>query len=237
MFTEYFTRSSQVLLETLEENIRKRGVELPGKEKDLNIYQEFFTFMRDHLPQEYTLATGKVRSKKHILNRSCDLLIYNKLCSRFLSMTGGYVTIDSLYSFITLETELSTGSLIAHATLTRALKSLYESVKEAKDNEVIPVFSILFAYKSSIPLLSHKLAIKDNSREKGINVNNEVDMVCILNQGLIIKDWENGGDYKGVETGPDTLMWFYILLMEYLDREGRVNLRDYIKTVKEFREY
>ena len=64
-------------------------------------------------------------------------------------------------------------------------------------------------------------------------------MLCVLDQGLLVKDWEAGGEYKAVETGSDTLMWFYILLLEYLDRENKLdlNLRDMIKTTKEYKEY
>jgi len=55
---------------------------------------------------------------------------------------------------------------------------------------------------------------------------------------LIVKDWESGG-YRAVETGKDTLMWFYVLLMEYLDRDGKVGFdaREYIKSSREYKEY
>lgn len=237
MFTEYFIKYSGDLIHKLDENLKQRGVVLPNQKRDLNIYKGFFDFLREHLPPKFHLATGKVRSKKHILNRNCDVLIYDKLCPRFLSMTGGYVPVDSLFAFMSIETDLSTESLISHALLTRAMKTLYQSVKDIGDEEMVPIFSVLFSHKSRVPLRSHQIAIKDTSREKGINVNNELDMICILNEGLIIKDWENGGSYKAVETGPDTLLWFYVLLMEYLDREGKMNLRDYIKTAKEYTEY
>jgi len=223
----------------MRKNVEQRGIQLPGKEKDLSIYQEFFTFLQEHIPERLSIATGKVRSKKHILNRKCDILIYRKWCSRLLNMAGGYVIIDSLHCFLTLEQELTTENLYFHVALTNAMKSLYESVNEVEPGDAIPVFSAAVAYQSSIPLLSHKIAIKDAARERDIPVNHEPDLICVLNNGLIIKDWENGGDYKVVETGPDTLMWFYILLLEYLDRNGEqeLDLRNYIKNVREYKEY
>jgi len=239
MFTEYFANSARELQDSLSRNLEKRGVVLPGKEKDLKIYKEMFGFLQEHLPDRYSLAMGKVRGKKHILNRNCDLLIYQKWCSKLLNMSGGYVPIDTLNSFISLETDLSTESLLTHIALTNALKSLYQSAFELEEDRIVPVFSLILTYKSSVPLMSHKVAIKDASREKGISLNNELDMICVLNEGLIIKDWENGGEYKVVETGQDTLMWFYILLLEYLDRNGDlgVNPRAYIKNVREYKEY
>ena len=250
MFTDYFLNRSKELSAALNSGLEKRGLKLPGKEKDLNLFKEFYTFLREHLPEHFSLATGKVRNKKHILNRNCDLLLYKKWCPKFMEMAGGYIIADTLYAFMSLEAELTTSSLVTHAALTNALKSLYAVSMDGdgeetrlpgqdEDYRIIPMFSILVAYKSSVPLLSHKLAIKDTSREKGIASNHELDMICILDQGLIIKDWESGGEYKAVETGADTLMWFFILLLEFLDRDNilDVNLRNFIKSTKDYKEY
>jgi hypothetical protein len=64
-------------------------------------------------------------------------------------------------------------------------------------------------------------------------------MICVLDQGIVLKDWENGGAYRGIETANDTLMWFYILLLEYLDRDGSLGFdpRSYVREPKEYREF
>ncbi len=239
MFTEYFQKQSQALEKALAKKLGKRGVKLPEKEKDLNIYQEFYTFLKDHVPEDYSLATGKVRNKKHLLNRNCDLLIYKKWVPKVLELTGGYILSDALYGFLSLEANLTAAGLGTHASLTRALKSLYVGEKQFEELEPIPMYSMLFAYGSEHSLLFHKQSLMEISQEKEIPVNLEVDLICVLGQGLIIKDWEIAGGYKVVETGDESLMWFYVLLMEYLDRDGRMNynLRDYIKNNKEYNEY
>ena len=58
MFTEYFTRQSQLLIDGLREQQEKRGIQLPGKEKDLNIFRDLYNFFKDHLPPHFSLATG-----------------------------------------------------------------------------------------------------------------------------------------------------------------------------------
>ncbi|MBL8020148.1 MAG: hypothetical protein JNM27_10830 [Leptospirales bacterium] len=238
MFGDYFQKQSDQLTLGLRERLNKRGLVLPSKEKDVSVYRDFYDFLREHLPHNFSLATGKVRGKKHILNRSIDCLVYWKLCNKVMDMAGGYVLVDHLYSFVTLEENLSTQQLLTHCTMTKGMKALYAATRDIPDNQILPVFSVLFAYKSSIPLLSHKIALMDTAREKEIPVNHEPDLVCILDQGVIVKDWESGG-YRAVETGKDTLMWFYVLLMEYLDRDGKVGFdaREYIKSSREYKEY
>lgn len=185
------------------------------------------------------MATGKVRGKKHLLNKSCDLLLYDRWCPRFLEMTGGYVLIDAVYAALSFERELNTQALHQHVSLSNAVKSLYHMSVEGQESQIVPLFTILLAYGSKVPLLSHKTAVRDAAREREVPVHMEPDMICVLDQGLIIKDWENGGDYKVVETGPDTLMWFYVLLLEYLDRDGlmKYQMRDYIRSNKSYKEY
>lgn len=239
MFTDYFARKSEELIESVKQNQQGRGVPAPGKEKDLSIYQDFFSFLRDHLPNYYSLATGKVRNKKHLLNRNCDVLIYHKIIPAIVDMTGGYVLSDYLFAFMSLENDLTRGGLVTHANMTNALKSLFEAGSPAGENRIIPMFSILFAFKSTASLTDQRDEIARISEEKGITLNHELDLICVLGQGLIIKDWENQGGYKVIETGPDTLLWFYALLLEYIDRDGNVGIdpREYIKNSTVYKEY
>ena len=239
MFTDYFSAQAAELQKALDANLSRDGAKSPARGKDVGAFREFFGFLKDHLPAQFSLATGKVRGKKHLLNKGCDLLIYDRWCSRFLEMAGGYVLVDSVYAAVSLEKELTTQALNAHVSLSSAVKSLYHMSTESPDNQIVPLFTILLAYSSRVPLISHKTAIRDAAQEREVPIHMEPDMVCVMDQGMIIKDWENAGDYKVVETGPDTLMWFFVLLLEYLDRDGvmKYQLRDYIRGNRTYKEY
>lgn len=237
MFSEYFSKQAGALKAAHEKNLAKRGVTAPAREKDLAIFQEFYSFLKEHLPPEFSIATGKVRNRKHLLNRSCDALVYRKWFPKMLEAAGGYVLSDALYSFLTIDSYLTPAALATHVNLTRAMKTLYAGEREY--DAVIPMYSVLFAYSSERTLLLTRQDMRDAADEKEIPINHEPDLICILDRGIIIKDWESGGGYRVVETEEDTLMWFYILFLEYLDRDGRLNLnlRDYVKVSREYNEY
>ncbi|MDH5657555.1 MAG: hypothetical protein OEZ34_16695 [Spirochaetia bacterium] len=239
MFENYFSEKSQELSTSLSQNLEKRGIQLPGKEKDLTVFKELFTFLKEHLPDHYSLATGRVRNTKHVLNKNCDILIYNKWCQKFLDMTGGYILSDFVNLVINIEIDLTTEMIFDNANTVNALKSLYELENNIESDQVIPLYSVLFSYRSAIPLLSHKIAIGDSARENSISVNHQHDLIVVLDQGIIIKDWETGGGYKVIETGKDTLLWFYILLLEYMDRDGKLGFdpRKYINEEKVYDEF
>lgn len=230
MFSDYFSKKSLDLTRALKSNLKKQGVKSPGKKKDVVLFQHFYDFLGEHIPNQFSLATGKVRNKKHLLNRSCDLIVYNKWCEKYLDLTGGYILSDSMYAFMSIEKDVAKSNLQTHANMTRALKSLYATEKEVGD-ALIPVYSILFAYTSSKePEELIEFSAQINS-DKEIAPNQTIDMIVILDKAIIIRDYENSGELKSIITGNDTLMWFYILLMEYLDRDGslQLDLRDYIK--------
>ena len=230
MFSDYFSKKSIELTSALKANLKKSGVKSPDKKKDVAIFQDLYSFLSEHLPDIFCLATGKVRNKKHLLNRSADLLIYNKWCERYLDLTDGYILSDSLYAFMSIEKDITKSSLQTHANITRALKSLYAAEKK-ETSGLIPVYSILFSYTSSREPDQIVEELDQIQASKEIPVNQGVDMIVILNKAVIVRDYEKSGELKSILTGKDTLMWFYILLMEYLDRDNKLklDLRDYIK--------
>jgi hypothetical protein len=239
MDTAYFRNKTEELSSSLIKNLEKKGIQLPEKEKDLTVYKEFYTFLREHLPEHFSLATGKVRGVKHVLNVSCDLLIYRKWCQKFLNMFGGYIPADYIYALVSIDGDLTEKGLNSHCNLTNAVKSLYKKIKEdeGKVAEIIPLYSMLFAYRSGNSLLTLRTSIKEYAEKKSIEINHEPDLVCILDQGIMVKDWESGGNYKIIETGDDTLLWFFILLVEMLDRDGSAGMepRKYLKEEREYR--
>lgn len=259
VFANYLKGQAQALEKALERNMRSRAARSDsarsasarsdsarsaaarstGKGKDLRLYRGFYDFLRAHLPDDFALASGKVRNRNHILNRNCDLLIYRKWCLSYLQLTGDYILSDDLCVAISMEAELGMSQLTSYAALTQALKTICSQEKSGSGSRPVYTYSILFAYRSRHRLKTLKENLERVLEEKEIELNRQPDMICLLNQGLLIKDWEKGGQYRGIKTEEDTLMWFYILLLEYLDRDDKmnINLRRYIKGAKEYPEY
>lgn len=236
MFEKYFQEQSKLLQQSFESRLEKKGIS-PPSEKDLKLFKEFYDFIKDHIPIGFSLAMGKIRNKTHVFNKSCDLIIYKKWCKNFLRLTGGFIPVDQTYAFFSLENDLTTDAIVNHINFTQSIKTMYAMDFGISEDEIVPAYSILFAYKSRIPLLSHKLAIIHSVEEKEISFSHSVDLVCVLDQGIIIKDWQHG-IFKIIETKEDTLMWFYILLIEFLDRNNELNidLRSFLKEEKQYAE-
>ena len=239
MFTAHFSKQTKALQDSLAKNLRRKRAPAPEKHKDIKVYEGFYSFLKEHLPPAFTLSGGvQARNHRQVLKKNCDALIYKKWCAQYLGMTGGYVLTEDIYAVLSIETSYKQQALSTHIGLTRALKSLYISQREEAAQSIVPLYSIFFAYESSISLLALKQQLLKYLEQKEVPLNQQLDLICILGKGLLIKDWEAGGNYRGLQTGSDTLMWFYVILMEYLDRGGEVllPLRDYIKAGRSYAE-
>ena len=67
----------------------------------------------------------------------------------------------------------------------------------------------------------------------------EADIIVVLGKGLLAKKWGQPRSYAAIETGADTLMWFYILMREYLEtgKTGTVDLRALVLDQGNYPEY
>ena len=242
MFSNHFIEQSELLEKSLEKAVTKylskKSTNSVEKEKDLRVYEGVYQFLQKHLPENCSLSSGRIRNQKQILKKNCDVVLYRKWCESYLEMTGGYVLSEDLYAFMSLEMDLNIQNLSNHINLTKATKTLYTNFENDKVHVIIPLYSIFFSYNTDLSLTQIKKELNKVIEKKEIALNQQLDLICILNHGLIIKDWENGGTYRGIQTGKDTLMWFFVILTEYLDQKERtsISFRDYIKEGREYSE-
>ncbi len=166
-----------------------------------------------------------------------DLIAYKELYKDIISIMDGHVPCELVY-----------GTFHVYPMLNKStLNDLIRSVVQAKkinrftDREdkpaLIPAFVI--AYDSDISLPDLKTVLIDNYMSMSIEHASEVDIIAIINKGLVIKNWRDKRSYIALETGKDTFMWFFILMNEYLDvnKDNEFDLRNYIKHGEKYNEY
>ena len=74
---------------------------------------------------------------------------------------------------------------------------------------------------------------------KSIDHSCELDILLVLNKCLLMKNWREKRSFIGLETGEQSLMWFFILMNEYLDGVGdrEMDFRGYIRQNVVYREF
>ena len=166
-----------------------------------------------------------------------DLIAYKQLYRDIVSIMGGCVPCELVYGTFHLYQAINKSSL---NDLIRSIVQV-KKINRFSDREdkpaLIPAFAI--ANNSDISLADLKSALIDNYMSMSVEPASEVDIVMIVNKGLIIKNWRDKRSYIALETGKDTFMWFFILMNEYLDvnKDSEFDLRNYVKHVEKYNEY
>ncbi len=116
-------------------------------------------------------------------------------------------------------------------------KKINRYTEELKEESLIPAFII--AYHTSMSLPELKDFVTNFYISKSVEFAYEFDILVIFNVGIVVKDWKEKRSFIALETGKDTLKWFFMLMNEYMDVERGMDLdfRSYVKRQDKYKEY
>lgn len=166
-----------------------------------------------------------------------DYIVYREYCRDITKLMNGYVPFELIQGAFFTIPELRKNTIADALNRVATVKKINRFSEEESEFSV-PCFIVTGG--AGYPLLEVKNDIVNYYISKGTEAGAEFEIMMIFNEGLIIKDWHSGNrSYVGLETGEDTLMWFYILMTEYLDieREDDFDIRKYIRSEKPYNEF
>lgn len=166
-----------------------------------------------------------------------DYIVYREYCKDIAGLLNGYVPFELIHGAFFAIDELKKNTLADALNRVATIKKINRFSEEESEFSV-PCF--IFTDGAGYSLQDIKNDVINYYISKGVDPEAEFELMMIFNKGIIIKDWHSGNrSYIGLETGEDTLMWFYILITEYLlvEREEELDLRKYIRSEKVYNEF
>ncbi|TAL37107.1 MAG: hypothetical protein EPN93_06700 [Spirochaetes bacterium] len=166
-----------------------------------------------------------------------DFVVYKELCRDMESLMGGFVPSELVYASCIIAPPLNHDNLKMVLGRVIQAKKVNRYTETESDKNLVPAFVI--AQGTDIPLPDMKKALLDYYMSHSVDYDFEFDILMVLGKGLVIKDWREKRSFIALETGRDTLMWFFILMNEYLDVEKNteLDLRAYVKRTEKYNEY
>lgn len=167
-----------------------------------------------------------------------DYIIFKKYCRDIATLMNGYIPYELIHGGLFIVDDLAKTTLADALNRVAALKKI-NKFAESENTFSVPCF-IFADCTREYPLLDLKNDVSNYYLSKGFETDSEFDLLAIHNFGILIKDWHSGKrSFVALETGEDTLMWFVILMNEYLDieRDGEFDLRRYVKGEKTYNEF
>ena len=167
-----------------------------------------------------------------------DLVIFSNYCRDLVSIMGGYVPLELIYATCYIVPKLDKKSLIDVLNRVASVKKI-NKYAETGDNDDIRIPAFIIAGESDYPIMDIKNDLLNYYNNKNIDPDCEFELLMIMNKGIVIKNWRERRSFIGLETVEDTMMWYFILMNEYLDikREIEIDFRNYVKIEKTYTQY
>jgi hypothetical protein len=187
------------------------------------------------------LRVGKVRpiDAAGFSPEGVDLLIYREYCPDIINLLGGYIPHELVYGMVHIIEDLNKASLgdALMKVITAKKLNMYAADQQPDDKPHIPSFIIAASSKYQFNELKNDIINFYLSRN--IEYQGELDILMVLNKGIVVKNWREKRSFIALETNDDTFMWFFILMNEYLDinKETTIDFRKYVKKEVIYSEY
>jgi len=221
--------------------ISKKSSSAKGASKKgaVNIDVEAFVEKLDGIiPQKLRVGSLKPVDSSGFSPEGADLLVYREYCRDINKVMNGYMPFELIHGAFFIVNELTKSSLADVFGRVATVKKINHFTEEAGSYS-IPSF-VVVNNNSDYTLLELKNDIMNYYMSKNLSSESEFEIMMIHNSGLLIKDWHKGDHrFIGLETGEDTMMWFFILMNEYLDveRDDVFDIRKYVRTDKAYNEF
>ncbi len=246
MFTKYFEKLEKQILKNAKPP-KKSGAKAGKSKSSGGTKSKKSTQSSDHkdlqeglnqmLPSYLMLDSHKIIDPSGYSPEGIDFIAYKEFCRDIVTMMGGFIPCDLVYGMYHVASNLNKDGLNDALKRVMQAKKINRYTEGEIDATVIPAFVIAYDTNFKFPELKDFLI--DYYMSKNIDHSFEVDIIAILGKGLVIKDWREKRSFIALETGKHTLMWFFILMSEYLDVEkGKdFDLRNYVKHGEKYNEY
>jgi hypothetical protein len=244
MFRDYFKALGDEIIQACAPSKVKKGQEKAQKTSkkktvvapvayDAKKLQEALS---KFLPVTYTLSAEKIIDPGGYSPEGVDFISYKQIFRDMDNMLHG-IPSELVYGAFFINRELTAVSLSETLTQVANMKKINRFSEQGGGGQFIPAFVLAMDMKMSYQDL--KNLILDYYVSRSLDNVFEFDILAVVNQGIVVKDWREKRCFKILDTGDDTMQWFFILMNEYLDVEKNesLDLRKYVKETAQYREY
>jgi hypothetical protein len=189
------------------------------------------------IPSGLKISSAKPIDATGFSPEGADYIVYSEYCRDITKLMNGYIPFELIQGAFFTIPDLKKNTIADALNRVATVKKINRFSEEESEFSV-PCF--LITGGSDYPILDVKNDIVNYYISKGVDSGSEFEVMMVHNQGILIKDWHSGNrNYVGLETGEDTLMWFYILITEYLsiERDEEFDIRKYIRSEKVYNEF
>lgn len=206
-------------------------------------------YLKKIFPQKYEFASGIIVDANEKQSKQQDFIIYDHFNSPSFIETDSVqvVPIESVYATIEVKSTLTIAELNKSVENIKSVKMLQKTepfFKQVIVSSIQTPISAVFAYSSDTSL--ENIVSKLEELNKAINYKQQLNIVCILDKGLIWSKNKNGLDKIEITPNENSILvthedetennlyLFYLMIMTWIDNSilPPVNLIGYAEKIR-----
>ncbi len=168
-----------------------------------------------------------------------DLIAYKKYNEDIIEMMDGYIPFELIHGTYHVVHKLDKKSLVDALERVVEVKKMNRFSESGSEAYIPPFSSFIITADTTLSFQEIKEDILEFYVSRGIDHDLEMDILALVNRGVVVKNWREKRSFIALETNEDTSMWFAILMNEYLEVEKEVpfDMRNYVRKDIVYREY
>lgn len=234
MLTKYFDSLQKKLLKKKNAASDAKGSKkIPAKIDKKEVMKAISGIIPSHL----TLGDFKPIDENGFSPEGSDFLIFKNYCPDIASLMGGYIPLELIYASCFVIPSIDKKHLADTLNRVMSVKRI-NKYSNASEEESFRIPAFIIAGNSGYGLRDIKNDALNFYRGRNADEDWEFDILMMPGSGIIVKDWREK-KHIALETGADSMMWFFILMNEYLDiaRNTDMDFRKYVSGNKNYTEY
>lgn len=255
MLTKYFKSFDDKFLKKTKKKATAKKTSAKGSKKKTSAkaavtstkldVKQIKSALEEIIPQGLSIDEAKPIDSGGFSPEGADLCIYKKYCESIIDILDGFLPYELIYGILHLVDKLDKKEMAEVLAKVAAVKKLNRFVMNEEEPEqddyniILPVPSFIIVNNLDLSLMELKNDIINYYMAKSVQHEYEFDIMMVVNRGLIVKNWREKRSYIAFETENDTMMWFFVLMNEYLDmdRNNTIDFRKYIKKDVVYKQY
>ncbi len=191
------------------------------------------------IPSNLVISKERPVDSSGFSPEGADFIAYREYCRDLVKIMGGYVPCELVHGTYHVVKNLDRESLYDALKRVVNLKKLDRFSGTPGEEPIIPIPAFIIALESSYNFTDLKNDLINFYINKSIEHSFEMDVLLIMNRGIMVKNWREKRSYIALETSGDTMLSFFILMNEYLEmsREKPLDFRSYTKKDIQYKEY
>lgn len=244
MFSSYFSKLEESLVKKLstkklpaakKTSKSAKTVKSSAKKSSAGSNSEIIDAIGSMVSEKFKITEKNMTDLSGYATESSDFLICDPIFKNFENIFSDSIPCELVKASFFVCPEINRRDLVDILVKVAHVKKTNHYAETEETMPVIPSFVI--AYSSSYTFPELKESIIEIYENENVDSMFEFDVMLILGKGIVIKNWREKRSFIALETGMESLKWFFILMNEYIDPEMTVDLRSYVKETEKYIEY